>query len=401
MLTPEAIQRLADPMELIYIRLSNELMVNIARHIMSPTWTHTARWEIQKLSEMGQLTRENAAIINKWIQKIPDTVRQTMEETRREALERIEKELEKAARGETAPPPPRASTMEKFEDLAQNAVDKFNLVNTNMLNSSVEMFTQAILDTAQSVQEAQEQQRQLQAQAAATQEAVNEAAAALISGTQTRDAAMRRAITRIAEEGLTGFIDRAGRQWTPEAYVNMVTRTTAHNIAVQATRDRMIEAGAHVFQYSSHAGARPLCYPIQGKFFSWTAATPGTVTDARGNAYRYEPFNAAYVEGYGTPAGPFGINCRHIPIPFYDGISIPSVRPGDIPDQETNDRQYQESQQQRALEREVRRCKRVVEMLGDKATQADLDAVKEAQKELAAFCKETGRTRRPDREKIY
>lgn len=401
MLTPEKIQELAEPIEGIYIAMANQLMVNIARHITSPTWTHTAKWEIQKLAELGQLTRENSAIINRWIKRIPPAVRETMEATRSAALDRIERELEKAARGETVTPPPRPSTLDAFADLADNAADRYNLVNTNMLNSSVEMFTQAILDTAQSVQEAEEQQRKLQAQAAATQEAVNEAAAALISGTETRDTAMRRAITRIAEEGLTGFVDRAGRQWTPEAYVNMVTRTTAHNIAVQATRDRMIEAGAHVFQYSSHAGARPLCYPIQGKFFSWTAATPGTVTDARGNVYRYEPFNAAYVEGYGTPAGPFGINCRHQPIPFYDGISIPSVRPGDIPDQETNDRQYQESQQQRALEREVRRCKRVVEMLGDKATQADLDAVKEAQKELAAFCKETGRTRRPDREKIY
>lgn len=155
MLTPEKIQALAEPIEGIYISMANELMVNIARHITSPTWTHTARWEIQKLSELGQLTRENAAIINRWIKRIPPAVRETMEATRSAALDRIERELEKAARGETITPPPRPSTLDAFADLADNAADRYNLVNTNMLNSSVELYTQAILDTAQTVQEAE------------------------------------------------------------------------------------------------------------------------------------------------------------------------------------------------------------------------------------------------------
>ena len=78
MLTPQKIQDLADPIESIYIAMTNELLVNIGKHITSPTWTHTASWEIQKLSELGQLTAENAAIINKWIKAIPQEIRDTM-----------------------------------------------------------------------------------------------------------------------------------------------------------------------------------------------------------------------------------------------------------------------------------------------------------------------------------
>ena len=398
MLTPEKLQELSDPIELVYIRLANELLVNIGRHITSPTWTHTARWEIQKLSELGQLTRENAAIINKWIKKIPSAVRETMEATRRAALDKIEKQMEKSA-GENYTPPPRDSDIGALAEQEEIAFDKFNLVNTNMLNSTVDMYTQAILDTAKSVEEAEARQRELQMQMETAQDALNVAAGSLITGTETRTEAMRKAIEKMADVGLTGFVDRAGRRWSPEAYVNMVTRTTAHNVAVQSTKDRMIEAGAHVFQYSSHAGARPLCYPIQAKFFSWTANEPGIVHDARGNPIPYLPFNAQYVEGYGTPAGPFGINCRHEPIPFYDGISLPSAR--QIQTEEENAKSYAESQEQRALEREIRKRKRVVEMLGDKATAEDRAAVKEAQKEMREFIERTGRTRRPDRERIF
>jgi Mlc titration factor MtfA (ptsG expression regulator) len=82
MLTPQKIQDLSDPIESVYISMTNELLVNIGKHITSPTWTHTAAWEIQKLSELGQLTRENAAIINSWIAQLPEEIRATMEETR-------------------------------------------------------------------------------------------------------------------------------------------------------------------------------------------------------------------------------------------------------------------------------------------------------------------------------
>ena len=71
MITPQRIQDIADPIEGVYIRMVNELLVNIGRHITAPTWTHTAAWEAQKLAELGQLTEENAAIINKWIKRPP------------------------------------------------------------------------------------------------------------------------------------------------------------------------------------------------------------------------------------------------------------------------------------------------------------------------------------------
>ena len=278
----------------------------------SPTWTHTAAWEIQKLSELGQLTAENAAIINKWIKKMPREVRDTMEATRAAALDRLEKEMEQAAAAGYVTPPMRDSTAQILEDMAAQAVDRYNLVNTTMLQSSVEQYSAA-------VQLTQQEYDKLTAQKEATQGILNDAAASVASGVETRKTAVRRAIKRISDEGLTGFVDRAGRSWTPEAYVNMVTRTTVHNTAIQATQAFMQDYNTEVFQVSSHAGARPLCYPYQGKFYSWNN-TAGEIELGNGQRVSYEPLN---VTSYGEPAGLFGINCGHYPIPVIPGVTIP------------------------------------------------------------------------------
>lgn len=389
MLTPKQIQDLADPIEEIYMHMVDELLVNIGKHITSPTWTHTASWEIQKLAELGQLTQENAAIINAWIKRMPDSVRQTMEETRAAALDRLEKQLEQAAQDGYIQQPVTDTSVQVLRDALQQAEDRFNLVNTTMLESSAEQYARAVQLTEQEYQ-------RLEAQRLASNDILNEAALSIASGAETRQAAVNRAIKRISDEGLTGFIDRAGRSWTPEAYVNMVTRTTVHNVAIESTKARMQDYNTQVFQVSSHAAARPGCYPYQGKYYSWDN-TAGDVPLGNGAVVRYEPLNSTT---YGQPAGLFGINCGHFPIPVIPGVTIPHgadlIQP-----KEENDREYAESQEQRELERRIREAKRVVEMAGDTATKAEKDRVRELQKQMREFTTRTGRARRYDRESLY
>lgn len=383
MITPEKIQELADPIESIYISMTNELLVNIGRHITKPTWTHTAAWEIQKLSELGQLTKENAAIINRWIKSIPEEIRDTMEQTRREALESIEKQMERAARDGYLTPPERDSTVQVLKELSQQAAERLNLVNTTMLRSSLQQYSRMVQLTAE-----------IERRAEATQEILNEGAASVATGTETRTQALRRAIRRISEEGLTGFYDKAGRSWSPEAYVNMDIRTTVHNVAIQSVKNRMQDYNTQVFQVSEHAGARPLCYPYQGKLYSWDNSA-GEIELGNGRRMKYESLSST---SYGEPAGLFGINCGHSPIPIIPGVSIPHAQDFVQPKEE-NDKQYAESQQQRALERKIRTAKRAVEM-GDDSKEAKA-RVRAAQEQMRQFIKDTGRTRRPDRESLY
>ena len=388
MITPARINDISNEIATIYAHISDELLVNIGKHITSPNWTHTASWEIQKLAELGQLTQENAAIINKWIKAIPPELRNAMEETRKAALEEIEKQMDAAAKRGYTTPPVTDSTVEIFRDMQDQAASRLNLVNTTMLQSSVDQYQRAIMLT-------EDEYNRLMAQREATQEFLNDAAMSTATGVETRRVAVRRAIGRISAEGLTGFVDRAGRHWTPEAYVNMDVRTTVHNTAIQATRARMGDFGTQVFQVSSHAGARPLCYPYQGKFYSWDN-TAGTIELGDGSVVAYEPINSTT---YGQAAGLMGVNCGHYPIPIIAGITIPHGA-DNIQPQEENDKAYALSQEQRALERKIREAKRLVEMAGDTATPEDKQKVKDAQAQMREFINRTGRTRRYDREQI-
>jgi hypothetical protein len=333
---------------------------------------------------MGQLTAENARILNNHIKSIPKAIRDTMEGTRAAALDRLEKQLEDAVKSGALPEPMKDSTADVLKEYSQQAADHLNLVNTTMLQSSLNQYARAVQLTA-------EEERR----AAATQAILNQAAGDVNLGVETRETALRKAIGQIAAEGLTGFYDRAGRRWTPEAYVNMDIRTTVHNTAIQSVKNRMQDFNTSVFQVSSHAAARPLCYPYQGKFYSWDN-TAGQIELGDGRTVSYEPLNST---SYGMPAGLFGINCGHYPIPVVPGVTIPHGADNIQPEKE-NDAAYAESQKQRALERDIRAKKRVLEMAGDLATDEQKDALKRSQEKMRQFIAETGRTRRYDRERI-
>lgn len=395
-LAPEEIQQYGQPIEDIYISMCNELMINIGRHINKPTrTTHTAVWEIQKLSELGQLTHENAYIISKWIKDIPEITRETLDATEQEALNRLERQMKEQLSWRTETPPIHESLSTAMRSyLAQTydlLRDRQNLVNTTMLQSSVDQYTKAV-HTAAEIAKVKEQ-------AEATQKILNQKTANVFTGVDTLREAKRTAIRQIAKEGLTGFYDKAGRRWTPEAYVNMDIRTTVHRVAVDTIASGMVMNGVEVFQVSSHAAARPLCYPYQGKFYSWGGFHPeGDIELGDGRVVHFE--NVFDATSYGEPAGLFGINCGHYPIPIVPGVTIPHGA-DDIQPQEINDRQYKESQQQRAIEREIRAAKRDLEMLGDTATDEDRQRLKRAQEKMGAFISKTGRTRRRDREEVF
>lgn len=177
----------------------------------------------------------------------------------------------------------------------------------------------------------------------------------------------------------------------------MDIRTTAHNASTQAVMDRMKQYGCHLVEVSSHEGARPLCEPYQGRLFDMNNGS-GEVEDLNGNRIHYDPWNST---SYGEPAGLLGINCGHQIYPFTPGYS--TKRYERTADKAENDKQYLQSQQQRALERELRRYAREEAML----KKAGLDASEahakweKADHAMEAFIEDTGLTRRKDREKVY
>lgn len=389
-MTPTEIAEISEPIERIYEKMTDELLLNIAKHLSDANNTWTALHEIETLGVMGQLTEENIAIINRYVDMMPEAIREALNESRKMALGEIEDLLAKAAEEGYLTPPVTDGTIEIVKALAKQAADQLNLVNQTMLNSSLDAYQSGLYELRQGMTTITDQEQLEEAQ-----RQIDLATAKVVEGTETRYEALRKALIRLNEKGITGFFDRAGRSWSAEAYVNMDIRTTVHNTYIESIKGRQADYGSDVFQVSAHAGARPLCYPYQGKFYSWSGSG-GYITLGDGRQYRFE---SIYSTSYGKPAGLFGINCRHVPYPMVPKVSEPVSE--DISPKEENDKEYQESQEQRRLEREIRYQKREIQMLGDLVTPEDKQKLRHSQEKMRQFIRETGRTRRYDREQIF
>lgn len=409
-MTPNDVLRISEPIEKLYMDCSSQLLINLCRHFRDGKALASRDWEIKKLSELGRLTAESIEIIAANTGIAPEEIKNAVSEALRTELSGVENTLASAAKkGLISGPTASFEASENVRIVLQNLVDQAvkdsNVVNTVMLESVRNQYLFAISNTLTEEQAEIERMQsaanlqQLDEQLAATQQALNASTFSVASGSEARTTALRRTIKQLADQGITGYIDAGGHKWSPEAYINMDIRTTVHNAAVQGQKARSADYQVTTFLVSSHSGARPLCYPYQGKVFSWDGSE-GTVYDLDGNPYHYE---SIYNTSYGEPAGLFGINCGHSPITFVDGYTVPRLDPPE--NEEENNRIYRESQQQRAIEREIRGAKTealAYQAAGDEeGFQKAAQRVKKYNAEYKDFCKSTGRTERTDRTQVY
>lgn len=84
--------------------------------------------------------------------------------------------------------------------------------------------------------------------------------------------------------GVAYFADRAGRRWTLERYIEMVTNTVLVQVERQAFFAKSIEWGNDLVRvvHLGHDEPCPLCQPFEGKVLSITGKTQGymSVADA-------------------------------------------------------------------------------------------------------------------------
>ncbi|MBO6092532.1 MAG: hypothetical protein J6P40_02740 [Oscillospiraceae bacterium] len=392
-MNPRLIDEMSWRMAEVYGAVTDRILVNLARHFkriaeggkIPGSWDY----QVRKLAEMGQVSKETEAIILASLGDADGVLQELLEASIREGLKGVDEPLREAAsRGlingqgfiqpELSPNQTRA-----FRAFYEQSANRLNLVNTLMLESTQQAYAATVADIANRMN--------------TMQGIMNTAAGEVVSGVSSMNSAIRSAVQKMVETGITGFIDSGGHHWTPEAYVAMDVRTTMANTARAAVWEEAEQYEVVLYQVSWHDGARPLCYPWQGKVISRNGWS-GTVTDDKGNEIQVHSEDE--IESFKYGGGLFGVNCGHYPIPFIPGFS--RIREPQQ-DEKTNEKEYQESQQQRALERRLREEKRDLAVLkAEGATPEEIKAQREkvtaARDNLDAFCDQTGRARRSSRE---
>lgn len=379
-------QREAERIDEVFQDVETQLMRNIARHIRDYDQPiPTDEWLLRKLAELGKLDRENIKIISRMAGISDTAVQRMLEDAAAQAVAETEPGFAYLARqrliGAVVPAGKSRNVKQVIKTLTKQARDAANLSNTTMLYKARDAYKALVRDVADTAAEIAGSPEFLAV--------LNEGVAAAVIGAESRSQALRRCIRKFAEKGIAAFVDRRGREWTPEAYINMCMRTTSEKMATEIQMARCDDHGIDLIEISSHAGARPRCAPYQGRIF-----------DRANKSTKYPHWNTT---SYGEPAGLFGINCGHHGYPYIEGVSIRRYFPTE--DMEANNKLYQETQKQRALERTVRKQKRecmLYDELGDKeAFEQAAVKLKAKEAELKYFVDGNPQLhRRKDREQV-
>ena len=384
----------------VYGAVTDQIMINLAHYFPfydanDPLPSSAFEYQASMLAQMGKVNADTMRIIRNGLADADPALKKTLEQAVISSVRKAEPELlkgvEKGILKPAGMPMVAPGQMRAFSLYYQQAADKLNLVNTVMLESTQSAYQQAVSDVVADMELSERMYH--------TQLALDTAAGETVTGVSSWNQSLRHAMDKLKNRGITGFVDHAGRHWSAEAYVAMDIRTTVANTARSAAWETNQNFGNDLYSVSSHNGARPLCYPWQNKVISSTD-TVRKVLDLDGN----EILVVAQSEtSYGEPAGLFGINCKHMADPFIPGVSVLTGHPQD---EEDNEKTYEESQEQRRLERKIREQKRDVLMA--KAQGADDEEInrlrekaRNTSNDIDEFCTRTGRARHRDREGVY
>ena len=392
-MTREQYDELSAPLVRVLLDMEDDILREIAAQLSRDgDISDTSKWRIRQLARAGRFDKRAAAIIAGYSEvedgQAIDAVL-TAAETEIGYLDNAVQAANAAGLSEYfSDIPAETSAMNAAKAFQRQAASDLNLVNTVMGYKAKSAYVNAVnaiyRDTGEGRQGALD--------------IMGKGAAKAVSGQMSLQEATRKTIRELAQKGIPAFVDKRGREWSPEAYVMMDMQSTLGNTARAAQDARCDQYGINLIEVSSHMGARPLCATYQGRIFSRDGSR-GVTTDGAGGKIYYTPLLET---SYGQPAGLFGINCGHVQYPFVPGINFQRYFP--YPKEE-NDRRYMQFQQQRAMERGIRAAKRECMMLQETGDTEGLQKaslrLRNQREKYRAYCKETGLKQHNDRTQVY
>ena len=381
---------LSEPLAEIFMSMEDDLLRAIAKQIAEGGEINaSSEWRLLKLAQEGALTAEAVRIITKYLGSQDEELTRVIAAAALGVIDTLEPAFQQCALdgfvSDASEIPMSAMSAKIISTYRKQAATDLNLVNTVMMYKTGSRYKELV----NRIYDEANRQDYLNI--------LGKHTASVVTGAEARQKAVSSCIREFADKGIPAFVDKAGREWSPEAYINMDIRTTVSNTA-NAAQDAVCDRyGVDLIEVSSHMGARPKCAPYQGKIFSRSNQS-GIAHDGNGREIRYEPLSST---SYGQPDGLFGINCRHQKYPFVDGVNFQTYFPYD---EAENAKRYKEFQTQRAMERDIRKKKRECMMLeetGDaealKAARADL---RQSKKAYNAYSDEHGLRTREDRLRV-
>ena len=377
--------------EEIELRLIASLKRNLSRHKAEEQkegfeWS---AWQAEKLNNIDKFRKENAQIVNEYVDVIDEETRQLMTEQFHEGEQVAEQSvIEASEKGANIPdipeqPPPDTPTAipdDHFFGVNKPKMDKLMEDITTLEKTALTAAVRNMDDVYRTT--------------------LNRVQLMMGSGSLTLTEAIDLATREFLDKGINCIVYADGRRVNIADYVRMALRTTSTRAALQGAAKRFAELGYDTVLISQYGGCSETCEPYQGKvyiddvFTIWNGERSG---DFGKSNYCDKWFMLLSVAIRG---GLFHPNCRHTMGQYIEGLTkIPKPIPA-----EKIQKQRMLEEKQRAMERKIRALKRKAEGTQDeKKVKEYKRKLREEQGKLREFIKEHDDVLRRDysREKIY
>ncbi|HFC9121986.1 TPA: phage minor capsid protein [Enterococcus faecium] len=365
MITPDKMQRDADSITNIYSELEDRIFNIIIKALKQSRFENVEKedvllWQAKQLSKMGVLNENVIDLLASYTGETQEAIEQLIKGNGVKVVNEIDRELERMVYKSV----PVSDDVNKildsligqtFKDLNNNVNQ--TLITTNFNENAVMRAYQAILK--QSTLES-------------------------MTGLKTHEKAVKDNVYKMVDMGIkSGFVDKAGREWSMEAYSRTVIQSTSHRTFNDLRLKRMEDFDCVTALMSSHPSARKACATIQG---DWVLVVPKNKAP---DEFKHLP--SIYDHGYGDPDGTQGINCKHI---LYPGR--PDVNTNNQPQYDADEAQENAEiqQKQRKLERDIRyqkkRMNAALELEDPETVQMCKQVIANKQKQLRELVNEHG-----------
>lgn len=324
MLKPEYLQRVPEGMIKLYAQAEADILADMARRISAyDYWIPAVGHQAKMLEEAGMVREEILARLKTLTGRTDRELRQLMQEAGGAAL----KSDDAVYRRQGLNPPP-VSASEDLQKILQAGYKK-----------TAGTFRNLTLTTAHTAAHQFEQ-------------ALDRAYMQITLGGMDSGTAIRNTIKQLSAEGVGAIRYPTGRTDTIEVAVRRAVVTGVNQTALRLQDARADEMGADLVEVSAHAGARPSHAQWQGGIYSRS-----------GKSRKYPDF--VKTTGYGTGAGLGGWNCSHSFRPWFEGMSraydkalLKEYQAKDYEYNGVRMTEYEALQEQRRIERSIRRWKR-------------------------------------------
>ena len=371
-LDPKMLESLPDTLVDMYGVVEIDILRDMARRISTYDYfIPAALHQNQKLQELGMMQSEIIARLSALTGQTQAEIVELLSEASAEA---IEDDIDYYTRADVYEP---------------NKVDTEALYS--QLNSGLLQTEQAFFNITRTTANTATKQ---------FERALDRAWLQISTGAFAHTTATRNAIKDLAEAGIGAIEYPSGRIDSIEVAVRRAVVTGANQTALKTQEVLADELEVDLVEVSAHGGARPSHAKWQGKVFSRN----GRVTI---DEVTYEDFRKS--TGYGTGAGLGGWNCRHTFFPYVPGASrswtdkeLKALEEKKITYNGKKYTEYEASQIQRGIERDIRKMKRTVEAIeaagGDAS--AERTKLRKAQKSYTDFSEQTGMKKQSARTQI-